>query len=194
MDPKQQEIARLLREGLDHYGEGDADAAVHAWNAVLALDPDNADARDYIDSVDAGADEEPSEDIVLLDAELTLLEAAVGLLADAREVDALAVLGSAMESAEGELDLETLAVYELVRARLLPIYRAGFRADVTPRATGGAVQLEALGLPPAALALHAACDGKTAIEGLSAATGLDCFETFHQLSVLVDTGLVSLYA
>ena len=41
MEAKQQEIARLLRIGLDHYGKEDAAAAVGAWNAVLALDPGN---------------------------------------------------------------------------------------------------------------------------------------------------------
>ena len=35
MNAKQKEIARLLRVGLDHYGDGDTDAAVRAWNAVL---------------------------------------------------------------------------------------------------------------------------------------------------------------
>ena len=57
MNAKQKEVARLLREGLDAYGEGDAEAAVRAWQAVLALDPRNADALDYIESLDAALPE-----------------------------------------------------------------------------------------------------------------------------------------
>ena len=206
MTPKQQEIGRLLRVGLDHYGDGDAEAAVYAWNAVLALDPNNPDARDYIDSVASVdsldlvelvdvVDEEPSTGGVALAAgEQTLLGETVQLLGEAREVDALALLESSLASAGGELDLETLAVFELVRAQLLPIYRAGFRDEAMPRAGGNSAQLEELGLSPGAIALHAACDGRTRVEALPRASGLDAFETLHQLSVLVDTGLVSLYA
>jgi hypothetical protein len=191
MNAKQDEIARLLRAGLDAYGEEDADAAVRAWNSVLALDPGNLDARDYSDSVHAGEDEAKDEASAPFDAgEQTLLEETVDRLRQGREVDALAVIQSAAASAE--LDLEMLAVFELVRARLMPIYRAGFREDAIPRAVGDAAQLDALCLPKGARALHAACDGRTPIGTLAAASGLDPFDTLHQLSVLVDTELVSI--
>lgn len=195
MNPKQQEIARLLRAGLDAYGDGDAESAVRAWNAVLALDPHNADARDYIDSVDAepelGA---PMDEAPLGACEPTLLDEVVALLDSGREIDAHARLEAARGAPGARPDLETLALGELVRARLLPIYRAGFGAEAAPRATGDPRQLDALGLSDAAQALHEACDGRTGVDALPAACGLDAFDTYHQLSILVDAGFVSVYA
>jgi len=47
-------IARLLQEGLDHYGRNDVADAVRCWQQVLALAPDNLVARDYLEA--AGAD------------------------------------------------------------------------------------------------------------------------------------------
>ena len=193
MNAKQKEIARLLRVGLDHYGDGDTDAAVRAWNAVLALDPRNADASDYIESVDAGTGEEREEEETPLGTGVRpLLEQVIDLLDAGREIDAFAALDGAVQ--RDSADLEALAVLELVRARLLPLYRAGFGSDATPRATSDAVRLTALGLGEGALAVHAACDGRTSIEALPAASGLDAFDAFRELGALVDAGLVSVYA
>jgi tetratricopeptide (TPR) repeat protein len=47
-------IARLLQQGLDHYGRNEIAEAVRCWQQVLALAPDNPVARDYLDA--AGAD------------------------------------------------------------------------------------------------------------------------------------------
>ena len=192
MNAKQREIARLLRTGLDHYGDGDSESAVRAWNAILALDPHNADARDYIDSVEEGTAQEVQDAHRPLEAgEQTLLEEAVGLAAQGREKQAHALVESQVDASG--LDPETLAVVELVRARLLPVYRAGFRRDALPRAAGDASQLCEWGLPAPAHALHAHCDGRTTIEELPEVSGLDAFDTLHHLSMLVDAGLVSIY-
>ena len=51
-----------------------------------------------------------------------------------------------------------------------------------------------LGLSAAACAVHGACDGNQRVDQLPAVCGLDAFDTLHQLSVLVDAGLVSVYA
>jgi len=193
VNAKQQEIARLLRKGLDAYGEDDAEAAVYAWNAVLALDPNNSDARDYIDSIGVAAEEPEVAPVPVAEGSgAGPLDEVIALLEQGREVDAHArLLASAADVAP---DLETLAVVDLVRAKLLPIYRAGFGRDAMPRAAGDAAQLEALCLTEAACAVHRACNGATLLAALPAASGLDAFDTFHHLSVLVDAGLVSVYA
>ncbi|UCE85462.1 MAG: hypothetical protein JSU66_14140 [Deltaproteobacteria bacterium] len=45
-----EEIDRLLREGLNHYGTGDTAEAARCWRAVLELEPDQAEARDYLET------------------------------------------------------------------------------------------------------------------------------------------------
>jgi hypothetical protein len=45
------DIDRLIEEGLDRYGSGDLDGALLAWEEVLAIDPQNAQANSYVDYV-----------------------------------------------------------------------------------------------------------------------------------------------
>jgi hypothetical protein len=45
------DIDRLIEEGLNRYGTGDLDGALLAWEQVLAIDPDNAQANSYVDYV-----------------------------------------------------------------------------------------------------------------------------------------------
>ncbi len=51
-EPKEDQIARLLQEGLDFYGEDRVSDAILAWKEVLSLDPANAEAQDFIQSAD----------------------------------------------------------------------------------------------------------------------------------------------
>jgi len=45
-----QEVTRLLKRGLNHYGLGELDAAIACWEEALALDPQNSAARDYLET------------------------------------------------------------------------------------------------------------------------------------------------
>jgi hypothetical protein len=55
-ESNQAEIDRLLREGLNHYGT----EAARCWRAVLEIDPDHGEARDYLET--AGMlDSEPGD-------------------------------------------------------------------------------------------------------------------------------------
>jgi len=45
----EQKIARLMAEGLDHYGQDEIDRAVACWRAVLELAPHHEVARDYLE-------------------------------------------------------------------------------------------------------------------------------------------------
>jgi len=49
-DDRKQELSRLLKRGLNHYGLGDLGAAIQCWEAVLELDPDNRAANDYLET------------------------------------------------------------------------------------------------------------------------------------------------
>ncbi len=60
------EITELLERGLDLYGHNDVESAIRCWRQALALDPDNARVRDYLEC--AGAPLEPLATIVNLDA------------------------------------------------------------------------------------------------------------------------------
>ena len=45
------DIDRLIEEGLNRYGAGDLDGALHVWEQALAIDPENAQANSYVDYV-----------------------------------------------------------------------------------------------------------------------------------------------
>ncbi len=51
-DAKRAEVARLLAEGLDHYGEDAIGKALQTWRLVLDIDPHNAEALDYLQTAD----------------------------------------------------------------------------------------------------------------------------------------------
>ena len=57
----QQKSEALMREGLDHYAMGDDARAIACWQQVLELDPDHAEAQDYLRTAteDVGAVESP---------------------------------------------------------------------------------------------------------------------------------------
>ena len=191
MNAKRTEIARLLRAGLDAYGDDDSGGALNAWNAVLALDPQNADATDYIESLDGGGSEVDPEPVIPGEStEQTLFEETIDLVAQGRVHEAYALLEYG--TAGAALDLDTLAVFDLVRATLLPLYRAGFGATARPRSTVAASQIAALELSDASRGLVAACDGLNTVDALGPACGLDDFEALHQLRGLVDMGIVSM--
>jgi tetratricopeptide (TPR) repeat protein len=63
-ESNQAEIDRLLREGLNHYGTGDHAEAARCWRAVLEIDPNHGEARDYLETAgmldSAPGDPEPS--------------------------------------------------------------------------------------------------------------------------------------
>ncbi|MFO8058027.1 MAG: tetratricopeptide repeat protein [bacterium] len=54
-----QNVQELLEKGLYHYGLGEVDKALSFWREVLALDPDNETAQEYIE-IETGREQEPS--------------------------------------------------------------------------------------------------------------------------------------
>jgi tetratricopeptide (TPR) repeat protein len=47
---KQDEAARLLKLGLNHYGIGDLSSAIKCWERTLEIEPGHRAARDYLES------------------------------------------------------------------------------------------------------------------------------------------------
>ena len=113
-----EQIATLLREGLHDYGEGQVDAAVRAWARVLELDPGNADARDYIDSVGVVAEWAEPGPAEIDSVELGLLEETLSLASSGRLDDAYRLI-------EGGMPTEATVASVIVSkyADHLPLYR-----------------------------------------------------------------------
>jgi tetratricopeptide (TPR) repeat protein len=49
-DTNRQEVTRLLKRGLNHYGLGDLEAAIACWERAKNLDPENRAAHDYLET------------------------------------------------------------------------------------------------------------------------------------------------
>ena len=45
-----EEVTRLLKRGLNHYGLGDLEAAIRSWEEARELDPENRAAHDYLET------------------------------------------------------------------------------------------------------------------------------------------------
>ncbi len=185
---QEQEVARLLSEGLDSYGRDEVDAAIAAWQRVLEIDPHNADAEDYVESAGRRPAAEPKP-ARADESGSTLLEEVLGLAAAGRLEDAWAMLEGATTGQP--LAAVTSAVMDLVRSLMVPHYRARLGPDVVPRAAKDHAAIEGFDLPPGAGFLVSLCDGATPIPDLIALSGTDAFETLHTLNRLAQAGLVS---
>ncbi len=49
-DATREEVTRLLKRGLNHYGLGEIEAAIACWEKAKELDPSNCAARDYLET------------------------------------------------------------------------------------------------------------------------------------------------
>lgn len=49
-DARHNEVTRLLKRGLNHYGLGDLEAAISCWEQARALDPENQAVHDYLET------------------------------------------------------------------------------------------------------------------------------------------------
>jgi tetratricopeptide (TPR) repeat protein len=187
-DGRDEQIAKLMKEGLDHYALGEAPRAVACWRRVLALDSEHAEAQDYLRS--AESDEDPGG--------TAGTEAPVtgDLLSDARAMMRRGDLREAvdlLESLVGEdpAALEAQAFLDLARARLVGRYRERVgRGEQALRMRVSSAEVLKFNLPPAAGFLLSRIDGGTSIDELLALSGMDPFETLRALAGMLDAGLV----
>jgi tetratricopeptide (TPR) repeat protein len=179
-----EQVARLLAEGLEHFGEDRAEQAIECWRRVLELDPTQGEARDYLES--AGVS------LAAAGAGRARLAAALAR-ADAGAADeALALLIEA--TAHAPDDLEAQAALDLVRARLYLRHRQRMAATARPRLCVEPEQLMRLDLAPEAGFLLSLLDGRTRIEELVTVSGLDPFDVLHLLARLEQAGVVEIAA
>jgi tetratricopeptide (TPR) repeat protein len=61
-DATRDQVSRLLKRGLNHYGLGEIEKAVSCWEKVRELDPENSAARDYLESAYEELAPRPSTD------------------------------------------------------------------------------------------------------------------------------------
>jgi tetratricopeptide (TPR) repeat protein len=190
-ESKEQRIARLLNEGLEHYGTGEVAEAILAWEEVLVLDPQNPDARDYVQTADRRKYPRPAKQGSVSSAVKALSEEARQLTAGSRFEDALELLRSAAEADPSSLELQ--AALELVRSRLLREYRERVGdLDALPVLKASADAITKFNLPSDAGFLLSLVDGSTSVAELVSLSGMDAFEALRTFWGLLETGIVGL--
>lgn len=185
-ESKEAKIARLLQEGLDHYGEGRADEAGRCWGEVLFLDPESREARDYMESLEGegGFEGERTQG------------AGSSIAADALQLMHEGHLEASLELFETltrrESDpLEVHGYLEMVRSKLLDQYREQVGGlDAVPRVELAGPELMHINLPSTTGFLLSLVDGSTSVHDLISLSGMDAFDTLRVLNGLVDAGVV----
>jgi hypothetical protein len=186
---KVKEIERLLRVGLDHYGYDEVGEAILAWRGVLALDPGNAEAADYMKTADRRKHPRPEKTGKVEAAQESATLEARKLIASGQLDGALDLLRSAAGASQLSLELE--ATVELLRSALLREYRelVGDGSAVPEIATDPA-QITKFNLPSDAGFLLSLVDGATTMESLITVSGMDSFEALRTTKSLIDAGIV----
>ncbi len=194
-EDRSEEVAALLKEGLDAYGEDEVGRAIAAWRKVLAIDPDHAEALDFIQTADRRS--VPREESV---PERRGERARDDAWAEARRQIARGELEEALELLSRSVDgatfsLQREATIELVRSALYRDYLTtiGDLAGV-PVVVADAGELTNYNLPANAGFLLSLLDGVTDLENLVTVSGMDTFEALRTARKLIDVGLVEMQA
>ncbi|MCP4039710.1 MAG: hypothetical protein GY733_22390, partial [bacterium] len=193
MEDRSEEIAALLQEGLDAYGEDEVGRAIDAWRKVLAIDPDQTEALEFIQTADRRS--VPREEHVPTSR---ADRAQDDVVAEARRrislgefEQALDLLTSGSEGRPFSLELE--ATIELVRSALFMQYRLSI-GDLgsIPVLVSDASEITKFNLPSNAGFLLSLLDGTTDLESLVTVSGMDTFEALRTTKNLIDVGIVTM--
>jgi hypothetical protein len=180
----EQKVSSLLQEGLELYGTGDVARAFLLWNEVLAFDPGNEEALDYIRDADRRS--KPRGESTEASG-ASIVEDARRLLRAENEEAALELLSSAPagSSLEGE------AMVELLRAKLFRRYR-GELGGLTqvPRLVADAKDIQDRNLPPSAGFVLSMVDGVTPLSDLVSVSGMDRFEALRSIYRMHEAGIL----
>lgn len=194
-ETKAAEVARLLQEGLDAYGEDDISQAMIAWRAVMKLDPGNVEALDFLNTADRRSIPRPDKDSGNRAAavQLDVVAEARRLMVGGQFEESLELLQRAAEASPFSLELE--ATIELVRSNLFASYRKTI-GDLTGVLTLAADRQEITkyNLPSDAGFLLSLVDGVTDLEDLMTVSGMDAFEALRLTKNLLDVGIVRVQA
>ncbi len=182
MPPGRDEVQRLLRRGLNHYGAGDIESAVSCWKRTLKLDPQNGPARDYLASVRSDRKEGLEEPQELVEQGLEKYRA--GDLEGAWDL-----LKSATRLSPDQLDIQ--GYLALVKEQLLERF-AGELGDLG-RSVCLAVPLDQLlerRLRPDQAYLLSRIDGAVTLDDLLSLCTGDRFESLHAIVELLREQLI----
>jgi tetratricopeptide (TPR) repeat protein len=187
-ESEQEQIARLLAEGLELFGEDRIEQAAVRWREVLRLDPGHREARDYLESAGFAG---PSDPQAASTAAQALCQQALEQAAAGELDEALPLLRSAAETVPEDLTLQ--AAFELVRGHLYARYREKSRQGAgRPRVRVAAEQLLRFNLPPDAGFVLSMVDGHTRVDELLTVSGMDPFDVLHLLGRLEAAGIVEI--
>ncbi len=190
-DSKEDQIERLLAEGLEHYGCDEIAPAIKAWRAVMALDPNNAEALDFLQTADRRDQRRLPLQDQMSDSARQIVYKVRGMIERAEWEAALDLLRSRSDSEPTALEYE--ATVEVVRSRLLRRYteRVG-NLDGIPILRDGPGDLTSHKLPSDAGFMLSLIDGTTPLADLISLSGMDAFEALRIVGNLLDSDILEL--
>ncbi len=189
-DAKPAEVTRLLAEGLDHYGVDAIGEAIQTWRLVLAIDPHNTEALDYIQTADRRDQRRLPREEQMSDAVRRSVYEVGGLIERGDWEGALNLLRGTGDGTSASLEYE--ATVELVRSRLLHQYSASIGSrDRVPVLRSGA-DLTDFKLPADAGFMLSLIDGTTQVGDLISLSGMDAFEALRIVSHLLAADIVEM--
>jgi len=190
-ESKEDQIARLLAEGLEHYGCDEIAPAIKAWREVMQLDPENAEARDFLQTADRRDQRRLPVQDQMSDSERRIVHEVNGMIQRAEWEAALDLLRGRSDSQPTALEYE--ATLEIVRSRLLRRYtqRVG-NLDRIPVLKDEARDLTSYDLPPDAGFVLSLIDGQTAVADLISLSGMDAFEALRIVGNLLDSEILEM--
>ena len=190
-ESQEDQVARLLGEGLERYGDDQIAPAIKAWREVLGIDPGNAEALDYLQTADR------REQRALPAAE-QMSDTTRGIVHEARVMMERADWEAALDLLRSRTDSETVAlefegIVEIVRSRLLRQYseRVGRLEDI-PAVIGDPDDLTRYNLPPDAGFVLSLIDGTTPVSDLISLSGMDPFEALRIIGNLLDADILQM--
>ena len=184
---KNEKILHIFESGLDSFAQGDFVAAQKMWKKVLATDPGNELAMDYIRSIE---EEVPFEDKKVIYREL--LEEAIRLIGKNQFDPAYELLQMIIH--ENPEDEKAQKFLDTTKGLLLKDYLS----EVGD--TGSAVKLKKnmedimkINLTKESAYIISMIDGNSSIDELLALSGIDRFLFMRNLTMLLRNGIVTFH-
>lgn len=187
-----EKIESLMKEGLDHYAMGDDARAIACWQQVVALDPDHAEAQDYLRTATDESDPAPPPAPAPEGGGSSLLEAGIELLREGQAAEAVELL----ETLEREepANLAVQGPLELGRALLLDRFRERLCDGIAvPQLKIDPEEVLKFNLPADAGFVLSSIDGSTSVNDLMDFSGQDPFEVLRICCRLLDAGIIEVH-
>ncbi len=200
-DERQQKINKFLEEGLNYYGLGKFPEAIDSWRKVLALDPDNSVARDYIESAGGETTEQsearrPSPPVHVPPVPTAQVDIG-SLIREAKSQIQTGSYEEAMDLLEQVLDvepdnIEAQSFYEMSKGKQLKNYirEAGDISEV-PTLAKGPGELMSYNLTKETGFILSLIDGNTTLDDIISLSGMDRFSAYRNIVILKRMGIIS---